>query len=342
MFVATTNSLGQSTSFAPAEVTQTFTSTLSNGGVITVTQVVANPTLSPNDRSGSGSRYVKPGVSYRLTSKAQNARSFFHNKGAVAGVFLIVGLAAASIVLWIFFSLRRRRRTRKLEHDTAVSATLAAAGFNRSPIDDDEDEGTLGQKQGEMAQRSGFGSFSTQPASHAHADLPTDEELGVASAYDPYAAYGPVAGAGPSSQGYVPARTSPPTGSGSLSHHLTDSYGSGGGNRSAGPSQSGHIPHPSAGSYEPLLAGMADGPTSPEIGGAMPPPTPPPKNPARAGAQGPIRGDAESGYESDGGDAAPDDRLDPGLGVRLRGGKTKSQELRDDMDYSRPVLGVRL
>lgn len=66
--------------------------------------------------------------------------SFFSNTGAVAGVFVLVGLAAASILLWIFFAVRRRNRTRRLEHDTAVSATLAAAGFNRAPLDDGDDD----------------------------------------------------------------------------------------------------------------------------------------------------------------------------------------------------------
>ena len=68
------------------------------------------------------------------------AHRFFRNKGAVAGVFLIVGLAAASIVLFIFFYIRRRRRTQRLEHDTAVASTLAAAGYNRRPLDGDDDD----------------------------------------------------------------------------------------------------------------------------------------------------------------------------------------------------------
>jgi len=79
-------------------------------------------------------------LSPNLLRISQTALSrFFSNTGAVAGVFVLVGLAAASILLWIFFAVRRRRRTRRLEHDTAVSATLAAAGFNRALLDEDDD-----------------------------------------------------------------------------------------------------------------------------------------------------------------------------------------------------------
>jgi hypothetical protein len=53
VFIQTTNSLGQVTSFAPLEITSTFTSTLSNGGVETFTEVIANPTLSADERAGT-------------------------------------------------------------------------------------------------------------------------------------------------------------------------------------------------------------------------------------------------------------------------------------------------
>lgn len=65
---------------------------------------------------------------------------FFQNTGAVAGVFVLVGLAATSILIFVFFYIRRRRRRALVEHDTAVSATLAAAGFTRRALDDDLDE----------------------------------------------------------------------------------------------------------------------------------------------------------------------------------------------------------
>ena len=52
-------------------------------------------------------------------------------------MFILVGLACLSIILWVFFALRRRRRTRLFDRDTAT--TLAAVGLHRPPLDDDDD-----------------------------------------------------------------------------------------------------------------------------------------------------------------------------------------------------------
>lgn len=72
------------------------------------------------------------------TSAGGGSSQFFRNKGAVAGVFLVVGLAAASIVLFIFFWLRRHRRKQR-QRDASIAAGLAALGHNRSLIDEDDD-----------------------------------------------------------------------------------------------------------------------------------------------------------------------------------------------------------
>lgn len=252
---------------------------------------------------------------------------FFNNKGAVAGVFLIVGLAAATICLWIFFFVRRRRRTRRLEHDTAVSATLAAVGFNRTPlVDDDDDDEEAGR--GALRHRGGSGSLQMAQRS-GNLSLPTDDELGVGRGFDPYVPYGPVAGSGPASQGYIPARTaSPPPGPGA-GHYPQDSVGSA--DRASGHSPSGHIPRYSAGSYEPLLANMSSqaSPTTPGSADDGEPraPTPPPRNPLRNSA-GPKQTTEEGEVSGE-----PD--------ARLRGGTGSGDEPRDDVDYSRPVLEVR-
>jgi beta-lactamase regulating signal transducer with metallopeptidase domain len=50
--------------------------------------------------------------------------SFFRNKGAVAGVFLVVGIAGAAILLFLFFAYRRRRRVKQNERDAAIAASL--------------------------------------------------------------------------------------------------------------------------------------------------------------------------------------------------------------------------
>jgi len=53
-------------------------------------------------------------------------------------VFVVVGLAAASIVLFIFFWLRRRRMKQR-QREASIAAGLAALGHNRSLIDDDDE-----------------------------------------------------------------------------------------------------------------------------------------------------------------------------------------------------------
>lgn len=251
-------------------------------------------------------------------------------------MFVIVGLVAASIFLWILFAIRRRRRQRRLEHDATVSDTLAAAGLSRRPLDDDDDRTT----PNEMAQRSrtasfpSAGYFDTYPAGYpsGSAETPRGE-------FDPYTDYtDPFR-----REGYVQARTtSPPPSPGS------PFGGTGPGHDRA--SYSGHAATHSAGSYEPLLAAAALGsnrdPTPPPLALSPTPsrngiPSPPPRNPLRVSNVQPDLADAEYGPVSpvvtdDG--AHTDDRLNPRL-IGGDGGSSRG-ELRDDTDYSRPVLQV--
>jgi len=261
----------------------------SNGPSV-VTIVAANPTpLS----GGSGSDL--------------STSQFFRNKGAVAGVFLIVGLAAASILLFLFFFVRRRRRTRKMEHDTAVATTLAAAGFNRTPLDGDDEEG--GDRN--MSQRRGSG-VSTNPFRDTVSSLPSatggrppsgymdDPVAGPEAAhdqeFDPYAAFGTIHPPPPATlgfnrkDGYAPARTSSPPPNGAYMGTTGPghrSYSS----RSESTSSAGfgHMARESASSHDLLLGGMRSG--SESATPAMPSPalnsssgdmfSLPPRNPQR-------------------------------------------------------------
>ncbi|KAI9509086.1 hypothetical protein F5148DRAFT_1190251 [Russula earlei] len=265
VFLQTTNSLGQVTSFAPLEFTSTFTSTLSNGGVVTFTEVVVNPTLIADSRASS--------------------TQFFRNKGVVVGVFLIVGLAAATIFLWIFFFVRRRRRRRRIEHDSAISQSLADAGYNRAPIDDEDFGPGLGMRQR-------FGSLSSHPSITTPI---TDEERATdavpsVTLYDPYAGYGhPVTGSG-----YVQARSDSP--SQNSRDRMADSTYSSGVSRRSG---SMHIPQHSTGSGEALLAGMGIPPQAIPQPYTLSSPTVPLRNPKRKGGEG--------GPSSEGGDRPPPD-----------------------------------
>jgi len=287
-----------------------------------------NPTLSAENSSGKGS-------------------AFFHNTGAVIGVFTLVGLAAATISLWIFFAARRRRRTRQLEHDTAASAALAAAGFNRTPLDDDDyDNGSVtkrsrfGSAEVEMGQRSSSGpAIGTNLRSPSALFESRDrEDAGDEAGFNPYTNYVVQPGA---HEGYVYARTSSPP---PPQHQL-------GGSNDTERTNPGHTASHSAGSYEPLLASYRrtgpGSPPSPTI--TTPnnvPPTPPPRNPQRlvdihspdGGRVKTNQSAASSIYSSE---STGDDRLDPLLRQRLSGGEIAARDPRDEEDYSRPVLGVR-
>ncbi|KAH7925185.1 hypothetical protein BV22DRAFT_455042 [Leucogyrophana mollusca] len=335
VFIVTSNSNGQVITSAPSVFTETIVTTNSQGYVTTVTQAAVNPSLVPNDDPTKTS-------------------SFFRNTGAVVGVFVVVGLAAASIVLWILFAIRRRQRQRRIDQDTAVEAAVAAAGFSRAPLDDDDnDRGgrsphTHSQFSSEMGQRNsllgyippGAGSSPTaaRPTSGPYDDYAAEEP----GHFNPYAEYVGDPGRPPATRdGYVPARTaSPPPGAGRINTAVggVDEFGEGGSRERN--SSYGHTPTYSAGSYEPLLAAYAQASPSPENTGG--PPSPPPRNPRRLADNSPNLADEaalreSTAYASD----DTDDRLDPDIRQRTRSGSLGSVNLRDEEDYSRPVLTVR-
>jgi len=300
----------------PSAVTTVITSTAGNGQVTTITQVGVNQTLSPNNDGSKNS-------------------SFFRNTGAVAGVFVLVGLAAAAILLFIFFAVRRRRRNRQIEHDSAVSATLAAAGFHRTPLDDDDDEHVAGSRRmasvtpdAELNQRSSsrlaLGSVSSVPSgarTSAYLDTP---HQGEPDTFDPYQDYIALAESHPSNNAPPPSSWRPRTRT-----------------NSSGPE---FLSHSASGSYEPLLASYQ----------RTAPPSPPPRNPLR------LSDAARSSPPStlpllppaSGEEIVPrtpslhsarstaDDRLDPKIRYRLVD-HASQKDFKDEEDYSRPVFGVR-
>ena len=128
---------------------------------------------------------------------------FFSNKGAVAGVFLIVGLAVASVCLWICFAVRRSRKRRRLEHEAAM---VGAVG-HRSPLEDeDEDPSQTISSRGTvpMAQRSStsipFGAMGAARPPSAYFNQPPDPSGGgEGGAFDPYVGYALPSAAAPTS-----------------------------------------------------------------------------------------------------------------------------------------------
>lgn len=244
---------------------------------------------------------------------SDNFSRFFNNKGAVAGVFLIVGLAAASIVLFLFFFIKRRRRTRRLEYDTAVASTLAAAGYNRTPLDGDDDD------HRPMAQRRGSNVSAMQTMTSSNLVPYTDEPPVIATAagmggrerdFDPYAPYTAQSAANARRDGYARTETNSPP----LVHSHSASTSSG---------HAMNLPRESAGSYEPLLAaGGMIGPSLPttpstmEAQNTLSPPTIPPRSPRRPpgtpsdeGGQGKNRATRDSASSMYSNDDELDDQL---------------------------------
>jgi hypothetical protein len=112
---------------SPVVITTVIEETLSST-IITVEVVTGTGTSPPslNDINGSKSN-----------------SGFFSNTGAVAGVFVVVGLAAAAIVLGLLFYRFRQRRRANMESDLRMAAGGAGdggAGTTRFGDDDDEEE----------------------------------------------------------------------------------------------------------------------------------------------------------------------------------------------------------
>ena len=257
---------------------------------------------------------------------------FFNNKGAVAGVFLIVGLAAASIILFLFFCIRRRRRTRRLEHETTVASALAAAGLNRTPLDGDMEghAASMSQRNSTPASTNPFADTTTSlplttgrpPSTYlddptAGPEPPTPGAPGGATDFDPYAAYGtihppPPATLGfPRRDGYAPAPTSsPPPGAYTAGH---PGHGHSYSSRSDSSSGFGHRTQGSVSSHDLLLGYTRDrqasesAPVTPATPTAALSPssgdllTPPPRNPRRL---------------ADAGKSASEEAAEPAAGVR--------------------------
>ncbi|KAG2369343.1 hypothetical protein BDR07DRAFT_650522 [Suillus spraguei] len=308
---------------APSIITEVTTSTNSAGAATTITVAAANPTLAPDNGTSSGS-------------------AFFRNTGAVVGVFLVVGLAAASIVLWILFFIRRKRRISRIDHDTEIEAAVAASGFGRAPLDDDNDYGGARSPQShslssaQMVQHGspvgyisdGSGLHTTgQPVSGG----PFDDDNVPFNPYAGYVVEGPSA-----SGGYIQARgTSPPPEAEQQGPPSSAGLHDIGDSSRDRKSSYGHTPTYSVASYEPLLAAYTQGSSAER--GVSSPPTPPPRNPARRAHLDSVTSHPVNN-SSDGG---TDDRLDPEIRRRTRSNSLGSDDLKDEEDYSRPVLTVR-
>lgn len=260
----------------------------------------------------------------------------------MVGVFLVVGLAATSIVLWIFFFIRRKRRINRIDHDTEVEAAVAASGFGRAPLDDDNDYRGAQSPQShslssaQMAQRGSPVGYIPNGSGLPIAGQPVSEGAfdDDNAAFNPYAGY--VVEGLPSNGGYMQARgASPPLEAEQQGPPSSAGLNDIGDSSRDRKSSYGHTPTYSVASYEPLLAAYTQGSSAER--GASSPPTPPPRNPARRAHLDSVAS-RPANNSLDGG---ADDRLDPEIRRRTRSNSLGSDDLKDEEDYSRPVLTVR-
>lgn len=236
--------------------------------------------------------------------------SFFRNTGAVAAVFAVVGLAVTCIVIFIVVFLHRRRRAQTAAHKADLAKGVHA---RRSPLDNED--GDVSPPQ--MDQRATIASIPSMGRSSGATYEPvnTANDPAGPSAFNPYEDFA------------LPGAATPPTAQ-PVRHSPGNAWNAGG-------------------SREPLLAAYYT---------QLSPPPPPPQNPNRMSERARAVASSSSGHLHD--DVAPvteasslyssesnNGRLDPTLKQRLKDSPDTApdeRELRDDVDYSRPVLGVRV
>lgn len=249
-------------------------------------------------------------------------------------MFAVVGLAVAAVFILIFFVFRRRRRIQRLEHDTAVSAALAAENFRRRPLEDEDHlrnyvEGSHPLPSDMQMNRTAMNVLPSGVS--AYRDNPFDEEAGpthldpfsdhiVLGEGYPYGEHVMAAGAYPSARTNSPLVTFADT-----THNMFE-----------------HLASNGVGSVEPLLATFRrTGGSSHSLLSSIPedpfsdPSTPSPDHPYST-----PRSAASSIYASD---RTCDDRLDPDLSRQRSGDERQNPsvvDFCDNEDYSRPVLGV--
>lgn len=163
-FVTTTDAAGKTVTTAPAVLTSQIVTT-SNGQVITITQIVHNPTGALD--SGN--------------SSTGSTNAFFNNKGAVAGVFVVVGLVIFGMLLALGLLCFRRRRRQRLDREVTAAAVAASANSGRLALDEGDDVPSTGHNT----------TAESYPSTPGHNTMQQYSNYGAsyanAGGYDPYA-----------------------------------------------------------------------------------------------------------------------------------------------------------
>ena len=119
----------------------------------------------------------------KLLGASANYRfSFFHNAGAVAGVFSVVGIIALVLIFILLTSFVRRRRARKFDREIDEAAAAAAAAQAPDFDDFDYTSGT-GIGYGGQYSETSHGTYNQPPLSH---DRPRNNLGDVPTSFDTY------------------------------------------------------------------------------------------------------------------------------------------------------------
>lgn len=125
-----------------------------------------------------------------LSSQSTSSKGFFNNKGAVAGVFAVVGVVALIIGFIFVTNAIRRRRAKKFDAEIEEAAREAAHADVRFP-DEDEDYGFGGRSGRSVYTDHTHGTYSQQPLKPAEsynmAELPMSDPYGAAGVGSGYA-----------------------------------------------------------------------------------------------------------------------------------------------------------
>ena len=176
--VATTEADGRVTTVTPSSFASTLVTT-SGGQVYTVTVNVHNPSGALDQGANGGG----------------GGSSFFNNTGAVAGVFVVVGLVVVGVAFALGLLCFRRRRRQRLDREVTAAAIAASHNSGRSPLDEDADVSSGGPHTSES-----YPSTVNQPMAQYNN---YGASYGDAGGYDQYAAGGAAAtGAGAAAYGH--------------------------------------------------------------------------------------------------------------------------------------------
>ncbi|KAF8555452.1 hypothetical protein OG21DRAFT_1507742 [Imleria badia] len=167
------------------------TSTQSSSSSTAGLTPVATPFVTTSgDQVITSTSFVVASTTPTPANNSTTSNSFFANKGAVAGVFTVVGLIVVALIVAFVVNAIRRRRAENFDRDVAEAAAEAAAS-SRSPFDDYSynNSGSNGGGGG-----GGGGAYGYSDNSHGTFQLPPlsphNEVYGMTemSQFDPYAA----------------------------------------------------------------------------------------------------------------------------------------------------------